>query len=73
MPWYDTQGKLNTVVQGVQSTVFPLAPVGYLVPGDPGVPSTVYHTQWINLLRVLVSHIRRASRRVSSERFWWSR
>jgi hypothetical protein len=46
MPWYDTQGRLNTLAKGVQSTQFPTAPTGFVVPGDPGIPSTVYHTQW---------------------------
>jgi hypothetical protein len=46
MPWYDTQGKLNTWVKGVQSTQFPTAPAGFVVPGDPGIPSTIYHTQF---------------------------
>lgn len=44
MPWYDTQGKTETIISGVQSTVFPLSPLGYLVPGDPGVVSTVSPT-----------------------------
>ena len=47
-PWWDTIGQLTTVVPGVQSTVFPTAPLGYLVPGDPGVPRTISPTRWNN-------------------------
>ena len=36
-PWYDTQNKLETIVPGEQSKVFPGAPLGYVLPGDPGV------------------------------------
>ena len=38
MPWYDTQGKIETIVPGLQSTQFPTAPIGWVVPGDPGIP-----------------------------------
>jgi hypothetical protein len=48
MPWYDTQGKTETIIKGEQSTVFPLSPLSYVVPGDPGVPSTVSPTGFRN-------------------------
>ena len=40
-PWWDTQNKLETIIPGEQSQVFPGAPVGWVVPGDPGVPRTL--------------------------------
>jgi hypothetical protein len=43
--WYDTQGKSNSWIAGEQSTEFPTAPVGVVVPGDPGVPRGIYPTQ----------------------------
>jgi hypothetical protein len=48
MPWYDTQGKIETIVPGEQSTQFPTAPLGWLVPGDPGIPSTLAPTHYNN-------------------------
>jgi hypothetical protein len=47
-PWYDTQNKLEAIIPGVQSVVFPGAPKGYLVPGDPGVSRTLAAIQWHN-------------------------
>lgn len=47
-PWYDTQNKIETIVPGLQSRVFPGAPTGWVVPGDPGIPRTLAPTQWHN-------------------------
>jgi hypothetical protein len=48
MPWYDTQGKIETIVPGEQSTQFPTAPLGWVVPGDPGIPKTLSPTNYNN-------------------------
>jgi hypothetical protein len=48
MPWYDTQGKIETIVPGEQSVVFPTAPRSWVVPGDPGVPKTLAPTRYNN-------------------------
>ena len=48
MPWYDTQNKIETIIPGEQSVVFPGAPKGWVVPGDPGVPRTLAPTRWHN-------------------------
>jgi len=46
MPWYDTQDRIETIVPGVQSIMFPTAPKGWLVPGDPGIPKTLAPTDY---------------------------
>jgi len=46
MPWYDTQGKIQTWVKGEQSTVFPKSPQGLVYPGDPGIPKTLAPTRY---------------------------
>lgn len=48
MPWYDTQGKIQTFNPGEQSVVFPLAPNGLVFPGDPGIPKTLAPTKYDN-------------------------
>jgi len=40
-PWFDTQNKIETLIPGEQSKVFPGAPTGVVVPGDAGVPRTL--------------------------------
>ncbi len=48
MPWYDTQGKIQTFNAGQTSTLFPLAPAGLVFPGDPGIPKTLAPTKYNN-------------------------
>jgi Carboxypeptidase regulatory-like domain len=48
-PWSDVFSRVTTPVPGVQSTKFPNSPMGNLVPGDPGIPSTVSPTRYNNL------------------------
>jgi Carboxypeptidase regulatory-like domain len=47
-PWSDAKGELSTIVPGVQSVLFPTAPLGYLVPGDPGVSPGISPTRYNN-------------------------
>ncbi len=41
--------ELATFIAGKQSTLFPLAPVGLLYPGDAGLPGNIVGTRWDNL------------------------
>jgi hypothetical protein len=47
-PWSDVYSRLTTPVPGLQSVKFPNSPEGNVVPGDPGVPSTISPTQYSN-------------------------
>src|SRR5450755_2273663 len=49
MPWYDTQGKIQTFNPGQTSSLFPLAPPGLVFPGDPGIPKTLAPTKYNNI------------------------
>ncbi len=48
MPWYEEHNQTGTLIAGEQSVVFPTAPVGYVFPGDPGVPTTIAPTRYEN-------------------------
>jgi hypothetical protein len=45
-PWVERNGNSSVVRFGQQSTKFPSAPLGLLVPGDKGVPPGLYPTDW---------------------------
>ena len=47
-PWWEKYNSLQTWVAGAQSTLYPGAPQGLLVPGDPGIPKTIAPTRYTN-------------------------
>jgi Carboxypeptidase regulatory-like domain len=48
MPWWEKYNQIQTWVAGGQSTLYPGAPTGLLVAGDPGVPKTLAPTSYKN-------------------------
>jgi hypothetical protein len=49
MPWWEKYNQIQTWVAGAQSTLYPGAPTGLLVAGDPGIPRTISPTSYKNL------------------------
>ena len=47
-PWHEQHNELETIVPGLQSKVFPNSPVGWVFPGDPGIPATLAPTRYNN-------------------------
>jgi hypothetical protein len=47
-PWSEKYGNIQTVVPGEQSILYPNAPPGLVVPGDPGIPSTLSPAKYRN-------------------------
>jgi hypothetical protein len=48
MPWWEKYNQLQTYVAGAESTLYPGAPPGLLVAGDPGIPKTLAPTSYKN-------------------------
>jgi hypothetical protein len=47
-PWHEKFSEIQTLIPGEQSVVFPGSPIGWVFPGDPGVPSSLAPTRWNN-------------------------
>jgi hypothetical protein len=41
MPYWEKDNQLQTIIPGRQSVLYPDAPAGLVVAGDPGIPSTI--------------------------------
>jgi Carboxypeptidase regulatory-like domain len=41
MPFWEKYNQIQTIIAGSQSVLYPGAPPGLVVPGDPGIPSTI--------------------------------
>jgi hypothetical protein len=47
-PWWEAHNQIETLVPGLESRVFPGAPLGWVFPGDPGIPPTLAPTRYNN-------------------------
>ncbi|HXA75691.1 MAG TPA: carboxypeptidase regulatory-like domain-containing protein [Candidatus Acidoferrales bacterium] len=48
MPWWEKNNNIQTIVPGRQSVLYPNALPDLLVPGDPGIPSTLSPSKYRN-------------------------
>jgi len=48
MPWWEKYNNIQTIIPGEQSALYPNAIPGLVVPGDPGIPSTISPTKYLN-------------------------
>ena len=48
MPWWEKYNQIQTFVAGAHSVLYPGAPTGLLVPGDPSIPKTIAPTDYKN-------------------------
>jgi hypothetical protein len=45
MPFWEKYNQLQTIIPGRQSVLYPGAPEGLVVPGDPGIPATISRSE----------------------------
>ena len=68
VPFWEKYNQLQTVIPGRQSVLYPGAPAGLLVPGDPGISSTISHSPGSNFApRIGIAYAPRASGGVLKE------
>jgi hypothetical protein len=48
-PWWEKYNRNYALVPGKQSVTFPGSPLGWVFPGDPGIPSTLAPTRYGNV------------------------
>ncbi len=48
-PFSEKYNQIQTIIPGMQSVLYPGAPGGLVVPGDPGIPNTISAAKWDNL------------------------
>ena len=48
-PWNEKYNNIQTIIPGAQSVLYPNAPPGLVVPGDPGIPAGLSPTRYNNL------------------------
>jgi hypothetical protein len=48
-PWFDTQGRVEQIIWGEESKIYPDSPTGWVFPGDPGVPNTLAPARYGNV------------------------
>jgi len=70
MPWWEKNNNIQTVVPGEQSVLYPNAIPGLVVPGDPGIPSTLSPSKYHNFApRIGLAYVPRFGRGLAGKIF----
>ncbi len=70
MPFWEKYNQLQTIIPGRQSVLYPNAPGSLVVPGDPGIPSTISPSKADNFApRIGVAYAPKFDRKVLKEIF----
>jgi hypothetical protein len=70
MPFWEKYNQIQTIIPGRQSVLYPGAPEGLVVPGDPGIPSTISPSKGDNFApRIGIAYAPRFDRGVLKQIF----